>query len=168
MVLTEGGWFLAQRDRRTPMLITVTRQEKVYFNLGIVADGTAAQRAAGRPRCHGQARGQSGRERGRRSRAAGRDLRPAPVQHRLAAVHRGQGRRAATYPGAVFSPALFEAGTSLYPWTSRGVPGYGVCPYFLDNDQLIGMQGTDERIGVETLLTGTDFMYRLFDRFRVR
>lgn len=33
MVLTEGGWFLAERDQHTPMLITVTRQDKVYFNL---------------------------------------------------------------------------------------------------------------------------------------
>jgi hypothetical protein len=31
MVLTEGGWFLAQKDKTTPMLITVTRQDKVYF-----------------------------------------------------------------------------------------------------------------------------------------
>lgn len=41
MVLTEGGWFLAQSDGTTPMLITVTRQDKVYFNLDIVAKGTA-------------------------------------------------------------------------------------------------------------------------------
>ena len=32
MVLTEGGWFLAQPDKTTPMLITVTRQDKVYFD----------------------------------------------------------------------------------------------------------------------------------------
>jgi acetylornithine deacetylase/succinyl-diaminopimelate desuccinylase-like protein len=28
MVLTEGGWFLAQEDRRTPMLITVTARTR--------------------------------------------------------------------------------------------------------------------------------------------
>ncbi|MCW2904301.1 MAG: Acetylornithine deacetylase/Succinyl-diaminopimelate desuccinylase, partial [Streptosporangiaceae bacterium] len=38
----------------------------------------------------------------------------------------------------------------------------------LDNDQLIGMHGNDERIGVEALRKGTEFMYTLFDRFRVR
>ncbi|WP_303639901.1 peptidase dimerization domain-containing protein [Actinomadura madurae] len=75
---------------------------------------------------------------------------------------------AETYPGAVFAPALFEAGTSLGPWTSKGVPGYGVYPYVLDNDQLIAMHGNDERITVEALKQGTEFMYRLFDRFRVR
>ena len=41
MVLTEGGWFLAQSDRTTPMLITVTRQDKVYFNLDLYSHGTA-------------------------------------------------------------------------------------------------------------------------------
>lgn len=40
-VLTEGGWFLAQDDKTTPMLITATRQDKVYFNLDLTADGTA-------------------------------------------------------------------------------------------------------------------------------
>ncbi|GAA2736362.1 hypothetical protein GCM10009867_20880 [Pedococcus aerophilus] len=41
MVLTEGGWFIAQSDKTTPMLISVTRQDKVYFNLDLYADGTA-------------------------------------------------------------------------------------------------------------------------------
>lgn len=49
MVLTEGGWFLAQRDRKTPMLITVTRQDKVYFNLDLVADGTATHSSKPNP-----------------------------------------------------------------------------------------------------------------------
>ncbi|MCQ0020124.1 M20/M25/M40 family metallo-hydrolase [Actinomadura madurae] len=49
MVLTEGGWFLAQKDRRTPMLITVTRQDKVYFNLDLVADGIATHSSKPNP-----------------------------------------------------------------------------------------------------------------------
>ncbi len=71
-----------------------------------------------------------------------------------------------TYPGAVFTPALFEAGTSLGPWREKGIPGYGVYPYVIDNDQLIGMHGNDERIFVEALTKGTDFMYEVFARFR--
>jgi acetylornithine deacetylase/succinyl-diaminopimelate desuccinylase-like protein len=71
-----------------------------------------------------------------------------------------------TYPGAVFGPALFEAGTSLGPWRQRGIPGYGVYPYVIDNEQLIGMHGNDERIYTEALAKGTDFMYRVFNRFR--
>jgi acetylornithine deacetylase/succinyl-diaminopimelate desuccinylase-like protein len=72
---------------------------------------------------------------------------------------------AETYPDAVFAPALFEAGTSLAPWRQRGIPGYGVYPYVLNNEQLIAMHGNDERIYVEALQQGTDFMYRMFARF---
>jgi acetylornithine deacetylase/succinyl-diaminopimelate desuccinylase-like protein len=72
-----------------------------------------------------------------------------------------------TYPGAVFAPALFEAGTSLGPWRDRGIPGYGVYPYVINNDQLIAMHGNNERIYVDALEQGTEFMYRMFDRFRV-
>src|SRR5262245_21180341 len=49
MVLTEGGWFLAQHDRTTPMLITVTRQDKVYFNLDLTAHGAATHSSKPNP-----------------------------------------------------------------------------------------------------------------------
>ncbi|WP_433468286.1 M20/M25/M40 family metallo-hydrolase [Spirillospora sp. CA-128828] len=299
MVLTEGGWFLAQKDRRTPMLITVTRQDKVYFNLDLVADGTAThsskpnpdsaiaklsravaevdtwlapvaltpvtreyfsalakatddgpferalrlllsaksqqarERAAAlvvkrssypwlhqallrtthafviedagykenvvpstatlRINCRGVPGGQRPRDflAAFRKRLADRDvtvkLAGNPGESEEDALKRldqtwakqpssldsplftAIGDAAAkTYPDAVFAPALFEAGTSLSPWTSKGVPGYGVYPYVVDNDQLIAMHGNDERITVDALKQGTDFMYRLFDRFRVR
>ncbi|SFN15364.1 MULTISPECIES: M20/M25/M40 family metallo-hydrolase [Actinomadura] len=299
MVLTEGGWFLAQKDRRTPMLITVTRQDKVYFNLDLVADGIATHSSKPNPesaiarlsravtdidtwlapvaltpvtreyfgalakatddgpferalRLLLAARSQPARERAAalvvkrssypwlhqallrtthsfviedagykenvipssatlrincrgvpggqrprdflaafRKRLADRDvtvkLAGNPGESEEDALKRldetwarqpssldsplytAIGEAAAeTYPGAVFAPALFEAGTSLGPWTSKGVPGYGVYPYVLDNDQLIAMHGNDERITVEALKQGTEFMYRLFDRFRVR
>ncbi|MEW2352833.1 M20/M25/M40 family metallo-hydrolase [Spirillospora sp. NPDC029432] len=299
MVLTEGGWFLAQKDRRTPMLITVTRQDKVYFNLDITADGTAThsskpnpdsaiatlsravahldgwlapvtltpvtreyftalaeatsdrafrkavelmlaarsrpalERAAAlvvkrssypwlhrallrtthafviedagykenvipstatvRINCRGVPGGQRPRDfladvRGRlKDRNVTVKLVGNPGESEEDALKRLDetfakppssidsplyeaisGAAARTYPDALFAPALFEAGTSLAPWTSRGVPGYGVYPYVLDNDQLIGMHGNDERITVEALKQGTDFMYRLFDRFRTR
>ena len=71
-----------------------------------------------------------------------------------------------TYPGARFSPALFEAGTSLGPWRKKGIPGYGVYPYVISNEQLIGMHGNDERIFTESLEKGTEFMYRVFSRFK--
>ena len=35
-----------------------------------------------------------------------------------------------------------------------------------DNAQLVGMHGNDERIYVDALARGTDFMYRVFSRFR--
>jgi acetylornithine deacetylase/succinyl-diaminopimelate desuccinylase-like protein len=72
-----------------------------------------------------------------------------------------------TYPHAVFAPALFEAATSLGPWRERGIPGYGVYPYVIDNAQLVAMHGNNERIYVDALRQGTQFMYRMFDHFRV-
>ncbi len=54
----------------------------------------------------------------------------------------------------------------MAPWRERGIPGYGVYPYVLDNEQLIGMHGNDEPIYVEALRQGSDFMYQVFARFR--
>jgi len=84
-----------------------------------------------------------------------------PLYHAIAKA------AAKTYPNAVFAPALFEAGTSLHPWREHDIPGYGVYPYVIDNDQLIAMHGNNEAIYVDALRQGTDFMYRVFDRFRV-
>ena len=298
MVLTEGGWFLAQKDKTTPMLITVTRQDKVYFNLDLTANGVATHSSKPNPdaaivrlsraidefaswlapvhltpvtreyfsalahatddkmlaraiRLLLNARSHSARERAARmvvarsdypwlhsallrttaafviedagykenvipstahvrvncrgipggqkpraflahvrSKLADRDLTVAlatpegtseaeyldeldkswatppadidtPLYHAIAKA------AATTYPKAVFAPALFEAGTSLQPWRDHDIPGYGVYPYVIDNDQLIAMHGNNEAIYVDALRKGTDFMYRMFDRFRV-
>lgn len=297
MVLTEGGWFLAQSDRTTPMLITVTRQDKVYFNLDLYSRGTATHSSKPMPdaaivglsravaelgdwlapvhltpvtreyfgalaeatdderwaraiRLMLKAKGQQSLERAAELVVKGSDypylhgalLRttaayviedagykenviPSEAHVRvncrgipggqkprdfLATVREKMARRGIevalaapegtseadyltqldgrwatepadletplyqaisqasvqTYPGAVFAPALFEAGTSLGPWREKGIPGYGVYPYVIDNDQLIGMHGNDERIFVDALAKGTDFMYRVFSRFR--
>ena len=297
MVLTEGGWFLAQSDQTTPMLITVTRQDKVYFNLDLYAAGTAThsskpmpdsaivglsravadlgddlapvhltdvtreyfealadatddrrwakaihlmlkarsqparERAAAlvvkgsdypylhsallrttmafviedagykenvipseahvRVNCRGIPRGQKPRDvlADVRRKMARRDIEvklaaPAGVSEaeyldqldqRWAGepadletpLYRAISQAAVqTYPSARFSPALFEAGTSLGPWREKGIPGYGVYPYVISNEQLIGMHGNDERIFVEALEKGTEFMYHVFSRFR--
>ncbi|WP_226343811.1 M20/M25/M40 family metallo-hydrolase [Agilicoccus flavus] len=298
-VLTEGGWFLAQKDGTTPMLTSVTRQDKVYFNLDITAKGTAThsskpdrspavvtlsralvdlgawrapvrltpvtreyfdalaratddaaleralrlllrardrrtlERAAGlvekrsgypwlhtallrtthafvieeagykenvipseataRLNCRAVPGGQKPREFLAQVRRLLRDrdvtvtLATTPGQSEAQALaaldetwatppasvdtdlfHAISQASVRTYPGAVFTPALFEAGTSLSPWRKKGIPGYGVYPYVIDNEQLVGMHGNDERIRVQALRTGTDFMYRVFDRFRLR
>ena len=297
MVLTEGGWFLAQKDGTTPMLITATRQDKVYFNLDLTAEGTATHSSKPRPDAaivrlsravaelgdwlapvhltpvtrdyfsalakatkderfakairmllHAKSpaareraarvvasrssypwlhsallrtttayviedagykenvipstahvrlncRGIPGGQRPRnflaavRAKVADRDIkvrlarpegtseaeyldqldktwatRPADLDTPLfKALSKAA---AATYPRAQFTPALFEAGTSLHPWRERGIPGYGVYPYVIDNAQLVAMHGNNERIYVDALRKGTDFMYRMFDRFR--
>lgn len=46
------------------------------------------------------------------------------------------------------------------------MPGYGVYPYVISNEQLIGMHGNNERIFVEALEQGTDYMYEVFGAFR--
>ncbi|MFB6958403.1 M20/M25/M40 family metallo-hydrolase [Streptomyces sp. NPDC056309] len=296
MVLTEGGWFLAQKDKTTPMLITATRQDKVYFNLDLTADGIATHSSKPNPdaaivtlsravaelgswlapvhltavtreyftalakatddaefaraiKLMLSAHSQNARERAARvvvSKSSypwlhqallhtthafviedsgykenvipssahvrincrgipgGQKPREFLAQVREMTARRGiqvtlaapagkteeqyldeldkswatlpadidtplfralAGAAGETYPGAVFAPALFEAGTSLAPWRERGIPGYGVYPYVLDNDQLITMHGNNERIYVEALRQGTAFMYRMFSRF---
>jgi acetylornithine deacetylase/succinyl-diaminopimelate desuccinylase-like protein len=298
MVLTEGGWFLAQKNGRTPMLITVTRQDKVYFNIDLTAYAIAThsskpqassavvrlsravaeigswlapvhltpvtrayftalarattdraltraihmmlsarsqpalERAAALvvsrssyPWLHSallrttqafviedagykenvipssahvrlNCRGVPGGQRPRaflaqlRRKLAGRQVhvrlsaptgtteaeyldqldadwatRPADLDTPLYAAIRQAAHE--TYPHAVFAPALFEAATSLGPWRERNIPGYGVYPYVIDNAQLVAMHGNNERIYVDALRQGTEFMYLMFDRFRV-
>lgn len=295
-VLTEGGWFLAQQDKVTPMLISATRQDKVYFNLDITARGTATHSSKPRPdaaivalsraladfgdfqapvyltdvtreyfaalsaatddkelsraidmmmatedqtlreriaevvisrspypglhsallrtthafvitdagykenvipsSAHARinCRAVPGGQKPRDFLASVRELLAARSVEITVAAPEGMSEDAyleqlddtwatppadtgtdlflaledaagKTYPQASFVPALFEAGTSLAPWRARGIPGYGVYPYVLSNEQLIAMHGNDERIYVEALREGTDFMYRVFTRF---
>ncbi len=73
----------------------------------------------------------------------------------------------ATFGGVPVVPGPFEAGTSGSPWRQRGIPVYGVYPYPVDNDTIVRMHGTDERIRVDALRAAADVMYRLFGSFRV-
>lgn len=299
-VLTEGGWFLAQSDKTTPMLITATRQDNVYFNLDLVAKGTATHSSKPMPddsaivkvsraiselgeweasvhlttvtREYFEAlakatsdhrfakairlmlKAKSDRSRERAAKLVER-LSDYPYLHRalLRTTHafviqeagykenvipsegttrvncRGipggekprefvakvrelledrdvevkvigtPGESEAdtlarldetwatepadldtdlwralsdasetTYEDTPFAPALFEAGTSLGPWREKGVPGYGVYPYVISNEHLIGMHGNNERIFVEALKQGSDYMYEVFGAFRTK
>lgn len=297
MVLTEGGWFLAQEDQKTPMLITATRQDKVYFNIdltaaglathsskpnpdaaivklsravaelgdylapvhltpvtreyfGALADATKDRQFASAIRMMLKAHSSQARERAAkvmvsrssypwlhsallrttqafviedagykenvipasahvrmncrgipggekpgaflatvRRKLAGRDITvtlsapkgmtedaylkeldgkwATPPADLNTPLYRAMTKAAkTTYPGAVFAPALFEAGTSLGPWREKGIPGYGVYPYVINNDQLIAMHGNNEAIYVDALRRGTDFMYEMLNQFR--
>ncbi|MGQ0465286.1 MAG: M20/M25/M40 family metallo-hydrolase [Sporichthyaceae bacterium] len=48
-VLTEGGWFLAQRDGRTPMLATMTCQDKVFALVTLTTTGTTTHSSRPQP-----------------------------------------------------------------------------------------------------------------------
>ena len=59
-----------------------------------------------------------------------------------------------TYPGALVTPYLFQAGTDSYAWRSRNIPVYGIYPYPITLEDLRRMHGNDERVPVESLVTG--------------
>ncbi|KWV58362.1 hypothetical protein AS156_34795 [Bradyrhizobium macuxiense] len=60
---------------------------------------------------------------------------------------------------AVLVPTMFEAGTDATAWRERNVPVYGIYPYPLDDDILSRMHGNDERIGVEAIKQGSEWIY---------
>ncbi|WP_420971044.1 M20/M25/M40 family metallo-hydrolase [Bradyrhizobium sp. B120] len=60
---------------------------------------------------------------------------------------------------AVLVPSMFEAGTDAIAWRERNVPVYGIYPYPLDDDILSRMHGNDERIGVEAIKQGAEWVY---------
>ncbi|WP_298364114.1 M20/M25/M40 family metallo-hydrolase [uncultured Bradyrhizobium sp.] len=60
---------------------------------------------------------------------------------------------------AVLVPTMFEAGTDAIAWRERNVPVYGIYPYPLDDDILSRMHGNDERIGVEAIKQGAEWVY---------
>jgi acetylornithine deacetylase/succinyl-diaminopimelate desuccinylase-like protein len=59
-----------------------------------------------------------------------------------------------TYPGALVTPYLFQAGTDAFPWRSRGIPVYGIYPYPITPEDLTRMHGNDERVPVASLESG--------------
>lgn len=60
----------------------------------------------------------------------------------------------ATYPGAKVTPYLFQAGTDAAAWRSRGIPVYGIYPYPITAQDLERMHGNDERVPIESLVSG--------------
>lgn len=59
-----------------------------------------------------------------------------------------------TYPGALVTPYLFQAGTDAYAWRSRNIPVYGIYPYPITREDLRRMHGNDERVPVDSLVSG--------------
>jgi acetylornithine deacetylase/succinyl-diaminopimelate desuccinylase-like protein len=75
-------------------------------------------------------------------------------------LYRALARQAGTtFPGALVTPYLFQAGTDARAWRSRGVPVYGIYPYPIDADDLSRMHGNDERVSAASLQQGTEMIY---------
>ena len=67
----------------------------------------------------------------------------------------------ATYPTAIVTPYLFQAGTDAYAWRSKGIPVYGIYPYPITAQDLTRMHGNDERVPVDSLVTGVQLIKNL-------
>ncbi len=64
------------------------------------------------------------------------------------------------FPGVEVTPYVFQAGTDAGAWRSRGVPVYGIYPYPITADDLTRMHGNDERVAIQSLEQGTEWVYR--------
>jgi acetylornithine deacetylase/succinyl-diaminopimelate desuccinylase-like protein len=64
-----------------------------------------------------------------------------------------------TFAGAQVTPYLFQAGTDAGAWRSRGVPVYGIYPYPITPEELTRMHGNDERVSIESLRLGTEWVF---------
>jgi acetylornithine deacetylase/succinyl-diaminopimelate desuccinylase-like protein len=67
---------------------------------------------------------------------------------------------AIVWPGAPVTTYLFQAGTDAVAWRSRGVPVYGIYPYPITSEDLTRMHGNDERVSIDSLDQGTEFIYK--------
>lgn len=65
------------------------------------------------------------------------------------------------YPTAEVTPYLFQAGTDSVAWRARGIPVYGIYPYPISDADLMRMHGNDERVPVESLISGTQLIYNV-------
>lgn len=66
-----------------------------------------------------------------------------------------------TYPEALVTPYLFQAGTDAYAWRSRGIPVYGIYPYPITAEDLTRMHGNDERVPIDSLVSGLKMITNL-------
>lgn len=68
---------------------------------------------------------------------------------------------AQTWPTARVVPTLLVASTDATAWRQRGVPVYGIGPFPSDRDTTSRVHGDDERVKIDALRTGSDFVYRI-------
>ena len=82
---------------------------------------------------------------------------PSPEANELYRALESQAH--ASFPGADVTPYTFQAGTDAGAWRSRGVPMYGIYPYPITADELTRMHGNDEKVSIESLRKGTEWVF---------
>jgi acetylornithine deacetylase/succinyl-diaminopimelate desuccinylase-like protein len=65
------------------------------------------------------------------------------------------------YPTALVTPYVFQAFTDAGAWRARNVPVYGIYPYAITGEDLRRMHGNDERVRTQSLVDGTELIYRV-------
>lgn len=68
---------------------------------------------------------------------------------------------AAMHPGAVVMPSMSSGATDSRDLRLKGIPSYGLLPFPLEEEDLGRMHGNDERVPVEALPRGVEFLTKL-------
>lgn len=69
------------------------------------------------------------------------------------------------YPAAAVVPGVSTGFTDSHFFRDMGIASYGFGAFVITLADRRGVHGNDERIGIETLVEGTDFMIDLVERF---
>jgi len=71
------------------------------------------------------------------------------------------------FPGAAFVPFMSPGATDSWPLRMRNVQAYGVFPFPLNDDDSLRMHADDERIPLDSLGKGVEFLYNIVNEFVV-
>ena len=65
------------------------------------------------------------------------------------------------YPDIALAPCLITVATDSRFYRQQGIPAYGVMPFVIDEDDLGGVHGNNERLSVENLGKGISILFDL-------
>jgi acetylornithine deacetylase/succinyl-diaminopimelate desuccinylase-like protein len=74
------------------------------------------------------------------------------------AIERNLAKR---FPSATIVPRMSAGFTDSHFFREKGIPAYGFIPYILDPEQATGIHGDNEKISLDNLRFGSDFMQKL-------
>jgi acetylornithine deacetylase/succinyl-diaminopimelate desuccinylase-like protein len=67
-------------------------------------------------------------------------------------------------PGALITTPMLSGYTDSYYYRAIGIAAYGLSPFRLSEEDARSVHGNDERVTVENLRFGVEFMYRIVER----